>query len=105
SDKTIVEINTKGRMLFDGIEVGAEEKTLKLEPGDRIVFYTDGIIEAQGRNGEEFGESRLCQMLLLESSHSPAVACESIYREVRNYSGNPEHLNDDFTILIIDFVA
>ncbi len=34
-----------------------------LEPGDRLVLYTDGILEATNAQGEEFGSNRLCALL------------------------------------------
>src|SRR2546428_674202 len=40
-----------------------EEDHLVLEPGDRVVFYTDGINEAANASGELFGEERLCRLV------------------------------------------
>ena len=37
-------------------------QTIGLEPGDRVVLYTDGVTEAQNAHGEFFGEGRLLEV-------------------------------------------
>ena len=46
-----------------------EEFTLSTQPGDLIVFFSDGIVDAVNADGEMFGDERLKQ--LLESRDSP----------------------------------
>jgi serine phosphatase RsbU (regulator of sigma subunit) len=43
-----------------GIKLGAEYQTARLElrPGDALIFFTDGVVEAFNESGEEFGNSR-----------------------------------------------
>jgi|SRR5690242_1697270 phosphoserine phosphatase RsbU/P len=43
-----------------GIKMGAEYQTatLELQPGDALIFFTDGVVEAFNESGEEFGNSR-----------------------------------------------
>src|SRR5205814_10714140 len=40
-----------------------EEDAVVLEPGDRVVFYTDGVSEAANATGEMFGEQRLYEVV------------------------------------------
>src|SRR5690606_37698681 len=40
-----------------------QEQTLALQPGDTLVLYTDGLVEARNRAGEEFGYERLARTL------------------------------------------
>jgi phosphoserine phosphatase RsbU/P len=72
--------------------------TLKLQPGDVIVLYSDGITEAGIQNGEEFGESRLEEIIAAHGEKPLAQIQELILSAVRKWSGNdPE---DDMTLLI-----
>ena len=73
----------------------------KLEAGDRIVLYTDGIVEASNAAGEFFAEDRLCDLLTTTREMSPARAADSIISSVRQWSGKQE---DDLTIVICDYV-
>jgi sigma-B regulation protein RsbU (phosphoserine phosphatase) len=49
------------------------ESTVRLEPGARIVFYSDGVTELQDRQQAEFGKGRLVRQIL---SHSASASCE-----------------------------
>ena len=71
-----------------------------LEPGDALLLYTDGMIEAHGEGGEEFGVGRLSRAFL-ETRDLP---CDEIARElirrVSEYAGggDPE---DDMTVVVL----
>ncbi len=49
---------TRGNRLGDLVDSRYEAKTEKLEPGDVLVWYTDGFVECENEQGEEFGEKR-----------------------------------------------
>jgi phosphoserine phosphatase RsbU/P len=77
-----------------------EEATVQLESGDLFVAYTDGLTESFNPDGEEYGEERLC-LLLLENSHLTASAVgEKILESVRAWCCHtPPH--DDLTFVIM----
>jgi len=82
--------------LFQGtnFEVGQ----LVLQPGDLVVLYSDGITEAGVHRGEEFGESRLAQVIEANGSRPLAEIQQQVLGAVRRWSGDePE---DDMTLLI-----
>jgi serine phosphatase RsbU (regulator of sigma subunit) len=66
----ITPLNPRGKAigLFPNESYGMDE--ISLGTGDRIVFYTDGVIECRNAAGEFFGERRLCD-LVLELRHKP----------------------------------
>lgn len=72
----------------------------KLEPGDRIVMYTDGIVEACNAAGDFFGQDALSNLLIETRGLSPARAADFIISSVRQWSGKQ---NDDRTVLICDY--
>ena len=50
----------------------------KLEADDRIVMYTDGVVEASTAAGDFFGHDALCDLLTRTRELSPATAADSI---------------------------
>jgi sigma-B regulation protein RsbU (phosphoserine phosphatase) len=73
----------------------------KLEAGDRIVLYTDGIVEAPNAAGDFFAQDRLCDLLTKTRGLSPARAADSVISSVRRWSGKQD---DDISILICDYI-
>lgn len=82
--------------LFQGTEF--EVGRLVLQPGDLIVLYSDGITEAGVHHGEEFGESRLAEVIETNGDRPLAEIQQQVLTAVRKWSGDePE---DDMTLLI-----
>lgn len=70
-----------------------------LRPGDRVVLFTDGVIEAQKPDGEEFGEARLLELLATNSSASAQDLQRTILRAAGDFCEGNWH--DDATIVVI----
>ena len=79
-----------------------EQGVERLEHGDVLVLYSDGVIEAADASGEEFGEHRL--IAAVESSAHPAEIRDSILRAVRAFTGS-DILEDDQTLLAIRYTG
>jgi sigma-B regulation protein RsbU (phosphoserine phosphatase) len=90
----------KGGILLGAIEDAQyREERVYLEPGDVVLFFTDGLTEAEDVRGEAFGEERLIETArgLVGRPGSEVVA--SIHQAVWDFSAG--HLGDDFTLLVI----
>src|SRR5229473_2846601 len=70
-----------------------------LSPGDVVVFYTDGVTEAENRLGEEFGVERLSAMVRRGSSLSAEDLMVDIYNTAADFCG--DDFDDDATILVV----
>jgi hypothetical protein len=79
-----------------------ELASTELITGDVLVFYTDGVTEAENRLGEEFGTERLSAVVRLGSSLSAEGLMTDIFRSAANFCSEVG-FNDDVTILV-DFV-
>ena len=80
-----------------------EEAQARLEPGDLLIIFSDGISEAQNVTGEEYGEERIVQ-LAAANRHLPADDLrQKIFAEVDHWSGDEER-NDDQTLVILKAV-
>jgi len=73
-------------------------KTLALEPGDCLCFYTDGVPEAKNLLGEEFGERRLARAFRDHATQPAQKIVDAIVAAVDAHSEEtPQH--DDITVL------
>jgi serine phosphatase RsbU (regulator of sigma subunit)/CHASE3 domain sensor protein len=80
---------------------GLRETVTRLEPGDRLVFYTDGFIEAKSSEGEIFGDERLAQELLQGSALQCEALGDALVRGTERFAAGK--LDDDLTMLILEF--
>lgn len=89
----------------NGMVVGAfpfaryGESQVRLEPGDLLIGYTDGITEPENEYGEMFGEDRLKDLVVKNASLDGEELVTLIADAVRKWTGSPE-LQDDMTLLI-----
>jgi serine phosphatase RsbU (regulator of sigma subunit) len=78
-----------------------EEESLPLRPGDRLVFYTDGVTEAQNAAGEMYGEERLYDLVQGLPAHLTArETADRILAGVRAFLDGVE-AGDDITLLVV----
>lgn len=89
-----------------GMALGASEtgrwtqKIVKLAPGDLLVLYTDGIIEATRSDGEMFGEDRMLDLLLANIHRSLPEIKQLLLDEVHTFVGSAPRQDDIALILI-----
>jgi serine phosphatase RsbU (regulator of sigma subunit) len=95
-------VETEGDTFPLGIleEVDYQETQLQLAPGDRVVFYTDGIVEAMNEQDEMFGFDRLTEVVQGAHSMSAESLLKEIIDRVNAFVGKaPQH--DDLTIIVV----
>ena len=73
----------------------------QLEPGDIVVFFTDGVVEARSAQGEQFGRDRLAEVLerAVAASERPAETLRLVGLELQLHQRDA--LQDDATILLL----
>jgi sigma-B regulation protein RsbU (phosphoserine phosphatase) len=72
----------------------------RLESGDWLVIFTDGVVEAVNAKDEEFGEPELIRLVDRESRSAPAELLRSLLADLDRHVGNtPQH--DDITCLLL----
>jgi phosphoserine phosphatase RsbU/P len=96
----VTQIEKNGLMLAAFAFASYSTAVHKLEAGDRMVMYTDGILEASNAAGDFFGHEALCDLLKRTRDLSPAMAADAIVSSVRQWSGKQD---DDLTVLICDY--
>jgi sigma-B regulation protein RsbU (phosphoserine phosphatase) len=73
--------------------------TIKLEPGDTAILYTDGITEAFNSKGELFGLDRLCEIFKERQPSNAREASWIVFDEVNKFAGD-EPQSDDQACLV-----
>jgi phosphoserine phosphatase RsbU/P len=96
---------THERLTEGGIVLGAfpnqsfQNGSVKLESGDRLVLYTDGVTEAANSEDEEFGDARLIQVLTENRAGSAQLLQTEILASAAQFCAN--RWQDDATLLVL----
>jgi phosphoserine phosphatase RsbU/P len=93
---------TGGTIIGLGGVVPFEEGEVRLEDGDRLFLYSDGITEHMNPASELFGEQRLRQKISTWRRSSLDHACEKVIESLHHF-GQGTPLRDDVTLLGIEF--
>jgi sigma-B regulation protein RsbU (phosphoserine phosphatase) len=80
--------------LFDAVEY--EMRTIHVEPGDSVLFCTDGITDAFNTEEESFGIARVQEVCEADSYDAPAALLVRLFAELESFTrGREQH--DDMT--------
>jgi serine phosphatase RsbU (regulator of sigma subunit) len=80
---------------------GFAESVATVRPGDRLVFFTDGWLDAKSAEGEVFGEHRFAEALLRLAPSGTENMGELLVAEVERWAAGK--LDDDLTMLVVEF--
>ena len=76
------------------------QKTLLLEPGDAVLFYTDGAVEALNAAGEDLVMSGWPQVLARAPGQPAEAIADAIDAAVQAFAGEAAQY-DDFTLILV----
>ncbi len=77
-----------------------QEQELKLEPGDVLVFYSDGVVEMHNEAGDDFGLKRLAEVARASAHLSAEEIVATINKAVDDFAGRTAP-NDDRTMVVV----
>jgi phosphoserine phosphatase RsbU/P len=95
----VVRLSVGGTVLGVFPETAFQEESVHLEPGDRLVMFTDGITEARNAAGDEYGDDRLIDAIGRHQPRSAADLQQALFDEVLAFSDGA--LQDDATIIVL----
>jgi sigma-B regulation protein RsbU (phosphoserine phosphatase) len=97
-DGAVARLDCGGPVLGVMADADYELGSLTLEPGDRLIFFTDGLVEAtDGR--EEFGEDRLAALVQARRSQAAGALVAGLVDEVKSFSHDAR--GDDTTVVAL----
>ena len=86
--------------LIDEIAEFIHHTTVRLQPGDGVVLYTDGITEAENLAREQYGLERLCTVVSQRWMTPAEVIKECVVKDVHQHMG-AQRLYDDITLVVV----
>ena len=93
------------QLAVDGAVLGVfptwkyEDSTISLSPGDRLLLFTDGITEASGPDGREFGEDKIAALAKANRASSASELNSRVLARASDFCGG--QFQDDATLLVI----
>jgi len=89
----------RGALLGVFDEVTIDDGTVELEPGDALVLYTDGVVEARSPDKEQYGYLRLQQLLSTCAGRTADGIARRVELAVSDFAGGT--IDDDVAILVL----
>ena len=98
----VTEISENGMLLAAVDGATYQSKSLPLQSGDRLLLYTDGLVEARNAGGKLFGDQSLAAELKGSARMSPSETVDHLVDTVQRWARSQD---DDLTVLVCDFVG
>lgn len=105
AEKKIYEFREKGTVLGQFEDIQFKNIHIPLQPDDRIILYTDGIVETSNTTHTLFGFDRLKDFIVSHAQLPAGQFADALIRKLFNWSGKPseEALDDDLTLIVADY--
>jgi sigma-B regulation protein RsbU (phosphoserine phosphatase) len=101
-DGKVMQVSENGLMLAAFDFAAYSTAVQRLEAGDRLLLYTDGIVEAASASGEFFGQEALGTLLQQTAGIAPTDAADRIISAVQQWAVSQD---DDLTVLVCDYLG
>lgn len=100
----IYEFASNGILLGPFSDAKYEVTTMPIESGDRLILYTDGIIETTNASGSYFGDGPFKDFIETHAHLSAENFADTLLQHINQWSGKStgESLDDDLTLIVID---
>jgi len=102
-DKEMIRVKPKGMIIGFLPVINCPIEETKLKDGDRLVMYTDGIVEAANPEGELFNDNRLINLISTHQDVAPEEFIDLVVAELKQWVGEDKKtFEDDLTMVVMD---
>lgn len=84
---------------MEGIEYKNAE--YQMQPGEKILLYTDGITEAHNEKSELYGETTIIDFAQKNINCDVKLLCENLFQDVENFAGDADQFDDETVLAFI----
>lgn len=99
-DGSVLKVPSHGPILNNLVPPGWSESSLRLDPGEKLVLYSDGIFEASSPAGDELGIAGIQRTLAGLGGRDAQTVAQNLMKEVARFgAGAPRQ--DDMTVMVI----
>ena len=102
SNGSIEILECRGPSIGIGSEDAIGQQSIRLQPGDKILLYTDGLLENRNPAGEFFGKARFYGVLQKHRIESVEKIVEAVYASVKEFRREAKP-DDDISILGVEY--
>ncbi len=103
-DGTLEYLNQRGPVIGFGSEIVFAQTSIRLQTGDRVILYTDGLFETRNPAGDYISKSRVHDVLK-DNCHQPIqTMVDAVYAEIKNFRRQAAP-DDDISILGVEYVG
>jgi sigma-B regulation protein RsbU (phosphoserine phosphatase) len=99
----LMRLDTWGMLV--GLEADSEyeDAQIQLEPGDTVLYYTDGFTDAVNRSGDRFDEENLANAFCwaAQQGYRPVAILDYLFERVQKFIGNGRRNGDDMTLVVM----
>ena len=101
AERTLDALNSEGILIgLAGSHYAS--RMVRVQPGDRLLAYTDGVLEATSPDGAFFGDERFHAVIAERAAHSGADLARAIVDEMVRWCGRPVGFEDDVTLVVVE---
>ncbi|GAB1544394.1 PP2C family protein-serine/threonine phosphatase [Scytonema sp. NUACC21] len=103
STKTVTRLDSVGMLIGLDANSQYEDARAQLEPGDTILYYTDGLTDAPSASGDRFDEENLIVAFsyACRICNGPEEILDYLFDRVQQFIGEDRHNTDDMTLVVL----
>ncbi|CAB1074819.1 Serine phosphatase RsbU, regulator of sigma subunit [Olavius algarvensis Delta 1 endosymbiont] len=102
SDGTMDILDQRGPIIGFGTEIPFGQSSIRLQAGDRVILYTDGLLESRNTAGDYFGRTGLYQILKNHRLEPVQDMVDAVCAEIKNFRQQTAP-DDDISLLAVEY--
>lgn len=100
-EDTICEIKPRGTVVGCFPDLGYPEYEGQVRTGDILMLYTDGVVETENIQDEQFGEERLMEFIHINKDLGPDALIDALLNRLRKWNREKD-FRDDITVIVVE---